>query len=501
MSGPRVRFAPSPTGSLHLGNARTALFNWLVARGEGGTFVLRIEDTDVMREQEGSESSIFEDLRWLGLLWDEGPEAGGTYGPYRQSERARWYREAADRLLDRRAAFLCFCESAGGGEPGRGSAHHAPGSPAGHRDPCRALEPAEVSARLAAGAPAAIRFRVPAQDAFGAFSVRFDDRLRGAIDVPLAQIADGVLLRHDGRPTYNFGVVVDDIAMKIDLVLRGDDHLSNTPVQVLLYQALDARLPQFAHVPMVLGADGERLSKRHGATSVVAWRERGVPPEALLNGLALLGWAPAGDRTIVGTEDILQEFSLDRVGKSAAVFDPVKLLWIAAQHIHAMPLERLSTAVRTALVASTRLLYSQAERVPEWIDAIAAFLRPSLSSFDQVGPQSEPLFHRGGALDDEAAEALRAPGAATVLQALRARLSGPPPADAAAWGALRTALQTETGSKGRQLFQPLRVALTGRGHGRELDHLVPLIVAGHRALPEAVPALDARVQRTLEGLA
>jgi nondiscriminating glutamyl-tRNA synthetase len=501
MSGPRVRFAPSPTGSLHLGNARTALFNWLVARRDGGTFVLRIEDTDVVREQEGSESSILEDLRWLGLDWDEGPEAGGAFGPYRQSERTRWYREAADRLLERRAAFLCFCEAAGGGEPGRGLAHHAPGSPAGHRDPCRALDPVEASARLAAGAPAAVRFRVPAQDAFGAFSVRFDDRLRGGIDVPLAQVADGVLLRHDGRPTYNFGVVVDDIAMKIDLVLRGDDHLSNTPAQVLLYQAMDARLPQFAHVPMVLGTDGERLSKRHGATSVAAWRERGVPAEALVNALALLGWAPSGDRTIVEPEEILREFSLDRVGKSAAVFDPVKLLWIAAQHIHAMPQERLSAAVRIALVASKRLEPFQAERAPKWIDAIASFLRPSLSSFDQVDLQSEPLFHAGGALDDEAAAAVRAPGAVGVLEALRARLSGPPPEDTAAWSALRTALQTETGAKGRLLFQPLRVALTGRGHGRELDHLVPLIVAGHRALPEAVPGLEARVRRTLEGLA
>ena len=496
---PRLRFAPSPTGSLHLGNARTALFNWLLARAKGGTFVLRIEDTDSDREQAGSEAEILRDLRWLGLTWDEGPDAGGAYGPYRQSERRAAYADAADRLVATGAAFRCFCGPAGEAAA-RNVAHKVAAGAAGHRDPCRAIEAAESERRVRAGEGFAVRFRVPIGDGRGGGTVSFMDRIHGTVVVPLAQIPDAVLVRRDGRATYNFAVAVDDAAMRIDLVLRGDDHLSNTPLQVLVYEALGARPPIFAHVPMVLGPDGERLSKRHGATSVGAWRERGVPAEALVNGLALLGWAPSHDRTIVSVDEMAAEFDLGRLGRSAAIFDPVKLDWISAQYVHAMAPDRLAAEIASALVGASRLEANASAAASSWIASVAEFLRPALGRFDQVDAQVDPVFHPGGPLDDDAREILAAPHARAVLLALANRLDAGTSGEAAGWNALRGEVEAVSGAKGKALFQPIRVSLTGRGHGRELDSLWPLITEGARILPGAVPDARSRVAVTLEAI-
>ena len=481
MSGPRVRFAPSPTGSLHLGNARTALFNWLVARGRGGSFLLRIEDTDTAREKEGSEASILEDLRWLGLNWDE--------NPVRQSERLDLYRDAARRLEASGAAFRCFCLTRGEEEARE----------AGHRDPCRAIPQEEAARRAAAGEAHAHRLRIPTSDPEDGTAIRFVDRLRGEIVIPLAQLPDAVILRPDHRPTYNFAAAVDDAAMAVDLVIRGDDHLTNTAVQVLLDRTLGHRIPEFAHLPMVLGPDGERLSKRHGAASVASWRERGVPPEALVNGLALLGWAPGGDAAIVSREDLVATFDLDRVGRSPAVFDPAKLEWISAQHIRALPAERLTSEVGARLVTSGRI--DARDAAAPWIRDLAELLRPTLATFGDVPGQVEPVFHAGGPLDDEARASLAGEEPIAVLRALVAALERTGSVDAAAWTAIRSIVQQATGARGKALFQPLRVALTGRAHGRELDRVVPLADAGHRALPFRIPSLRARVLTTLEGVA
>ncbi len=283
----RLRFAPSPTGHLHVGNARTALFNWLLARGSGGVFLLRIEDTDSERSTAQSEASILEDLRWLGLDWDEGPDVGGPCGPYRQSERQSLYRAHLEHLLERGLAYRCFCS------PEQLDAERkaalAAGQPARYSGRCRSLQAAEIDRRLAAGERAAMRFAVP-----DGRDVVFEDAVRGAVRFSTDVIGDPVIVRSDGTPAYNFAVVVDDALMKVTHVIRGEDHVSNTPRQILLYEALGYAPPTFAHLALVMGPDHSPLSKRHGATSVAEFRAKGYLPEALVNYLALVGWSPRG---------------------------------------------------------------------------------------------------------------------------------------------------------------------------------------------------------------
>jgi len=284
---PRVRFAPSPTGYLHVGGARTALFNWLYARRHGGVFVLRVEDTDVERSSADMVTGILDGLRWLGLDWDEGPITGGPHAPYFQSERLPRYRAAAARLLEEECAYYCFCTADRLREEREKA--EARGEAWRYDRACLSLDAAQVAELVAAGAPKAIRFKVPAG------RPSFDDAVHGPIEFDSANIEDFVIVRSDGYPTYHLSVVVDDVDMGITLVIRGDDHISNTPKHVLLFGALDAPVPRFAHVPLILGADKKRLSKRHGATSVMEYARQGYLPAAMVNFLALLGWSP-GDQ-------------------------------------------------------------------------------------------------------------------------------------------------------------------------------------------------------------
>jgi glutamyl-tRNA synthetase/nondiscriminating glutamyl-tRNA synthetase len=488
-SPPRVRFAPSPTGSLHLGNARTALFNWLVARQRGGTLVLRIEDTDVDRHEEGSEQKILDDLRWLGLDWDEGPDVGGPRGPYRQSERGERYRRSADTLRESGRAYRCFCEERGPRTPGRRTLGCGGG--------CERLDPAAARERAAAGEAHAVRFRVLPPDPDPAdLRIRFHDRLRGPIEVDATEVADPVLLRRDGRPTYNFAVVVDDGEMGIDLVLRGDDHLSNTPRQVLLFRSLGLELPEFVHLPMVRGADGSRLSKRHGAVSLAEYRERGYPREALVNALALLGWAPpGGERSVFGIEELLQEFDLDRVNRAPAAFDAGKLDWLSSRHLQQADAGELGAAIGRRLAAAGLLPDGGVDA--GWLAGVAEMLRTKIDRLDQAAERAAPLFAPGGDPGgDEARAALRGEEAGAVVAALVQFASDAEPETAEAWKELKQVIQRESGAKGKALFHPLRVALTGAVSGPELDRLVPLIVRGHRLLPDHVPSLGGRVRRT-----
>ncbi len=494
----RVRFAPSPTGSLHLGNARTALFNWLVARKAGGTMILRVEDTDTAREQEGSEAAILEDLRWLGLTWDEGPEVGGPHGPYRQSERGALYAEAAAALLGEGRAYRCFCSDE---ELARErEAQRAAGMPPRYPGTCRALAEMESVRRAEGGEPFAVRFRVlPAKPSLADLRVVFEDRLRGRIEVGAAELSDPVLLRRDGRPTYNFAVVVDDAAMDVDLVIRGDDHLSNTPRQVLLFAALGRPLPQFAHLPMVLGPDGERLSKRHGATSVAEYRRQGYPPEGLLNALALMGWSPGDERTILTVSELVEVFDLARIGRSPAVFDPVKTAWISSQHVHRMDAGRLQCAVAGRLQEAGLVPVPVPAEAAGWLAGVAEIVRTSVEHLDQTAARVTPLFAPGGEpAAADARDVLEASGAGEVLAAFAKLLQEEGSPDSKeAWLALLGRLKTATARSGKALFLPVRVALTEQASGPELDRLVPLVTQGHALFPDRIPSLQRRVERTV----
>jgi len=340
----RVRFAPSPTGHLHVGNARTALFNWLLAHGKDGTFILRIEDTDAERSTRESETGILEDLRWLGLDWDEGPDVDGQHGPYRQSERLHLYASYANELLAAGHAYHCFC-SPTKLEADR-QADLAAGRPPRYRGTCRGLSREEAQVRIDRGERPVVRFKVPEN-----VEVTFHDLVRGDVTFNSEVISDPVIVRSDGRPAYNFAVVVDDALMKITHVIRGEDHISNTPRQVLIYRALGFSPPEFAHLSLVMGPDHTPLSKRHGATSVAEFRQRGYLPEALVNYLALIGWSPGGDEELLPVDELARRFALGDVGHSAGVFDVEKLAWMNRYYMKAASPARLAAEAARYFVA------------------------------------------------------------------------------------------------------------------------------------------------------
>jgi len=461
----RVRFAPSPTGHLHVGNARTALFNWLLARGQGGTFVLRVEDTDLERSTRESEASILADLRWLGLDWDEGPDAGGAFGPYRQSERLDLYRTIADEFLASGRAYRCFC-SPDQLEAERKAAMAA-GSPPKYSGRCRDLAPDVVASRLAAGEPAAIRFRVPESR-----DVTFHDLVRGDVTFSTDVIGDPVIVRSEGRPAYNFAVVIDDVRMAITHVIRGEDHISNTPRQVLIYEAMGAAVPMFAHLSLVLGPDHAPLSKRHGATSVQEFRERGYLPESLVNYLALLGWSPGENQEIMSAADMAPRFDLTTVSHSAAVFDTGKLAWMNRHYMKEASPDRLARGVMPYFL---RTGYITTETVVslEFVRSLLPMAVGSVDRLEEVPDRVATIFDWDGA---RAAELVRAePDGAKVVKAFGDAIAGAGPLDKEAFRAAATRAREQTGLKGKALFHPIRVALTAADSGPELDLAVPAI--------------------------
>ena len=468
----RVRFAPSPTGHLHVGNARTALFNWLLVRGRAGVFVLRIEDTDAERSTRASEASILDDLRWLGLDWDEGPDVGGPYGPYRQSERLDLYAAvAADFLADGRA-YRCFCT------PEQLDAERQAALAAGlapkYSGRCRALGADEVASRLAAGEAAAIRFRVPASR-----DVTFHDLVRGDVTFSTDVIGDPVIVRSEGRPAYNFAVVIDDVRMAITHVIRGEDHISNTPRQVLMYEALGASPPAFAHLSLVLGPDHAPLSKRHGATSVAEFRERGYLPEALVNYLTLLGWSPGENEELLPAAEMARRFDLTTVSHSAAVFDPAKLAWMNRHYMkHAAP-DRLA---REAMPYFQRAGYITVLTDVSWgfVESLLPMAVGSVDRTEEIPERTMTVFDWDPA---RAAALTKAePDGARVVRAFSEAVAGRGPLDRETFRAAAAKVKEATGLKGRALFHPIRVALTSADSGPELDLAVPAIDRG-AALP------------------
>ncbi len=469
----RLRFAPSPTGLLHVGNARTALFNWLLARGGDGVFVLRIEDTDVERSTRASEAGILDDLRWLGLHWDEGPDIGGGHGPYRQSERFDLYRSYAKELVDHGHAYYCFCSQDQLDEDRR--AAMASGQPPKYAGRCRDLDIGHARSRIAGGEGAVVRFRVPEHR-----DVHFHDVVRGDVHFTTDVIGDPVLLRSDGNPAYNFAVVVDDALMEITHVIRGEDHISNTPRQILLYEAFGFTPPVFAHLAMVLGPDHSPLSKRHGATSVAEFRARGFLPESLVNYLALLGWSPGGGEEILPVEEMARRFSLESVGHSAAVFDADKLAWVNRHYLREMPAERL-VALALPYFAAAGVVADPSEDGLAYLASIVPMASGSVDRLEQIPDRLRFLFgfDPGHALGDpEVAAVVAEPGAREVIAALAREIAPLPRLDRDNFRAAAATVKQATGQRGKHLFHPIRVALTGEAGGPELDLAVPAIERG-----------------------
>ena len=479
----RVRFAPSPTGQLHVGNARTALFNWLLARGSGAAFVLRIEDTDAERSSAESEAAILRDLRWLGLDWDEGPDIGGPGGPYRQSERLHLYDSYANELLGSGQAYYCFCS------PEQLQAERATavaaGQPARYGGRCRSVTREQAEARIAAGERPAIRFHVP-EDC----EVVFTDAVRGELRFHTDTIGDPVIMRAAGTPAYNFAVVIDDALMAITHVIRGEDHISNTPRQILLYETLGFSPPVFAHLSLVLGPDHSPLSKRHGATSVAEFRSKGYLPEALVNYLALIGWSPRGsadhDEELLPIQELARRFSLDAVGLSAGVFDEEKLAWVNRHYLKMAPAERLADlAIPFFQRAGVDVAPEGLGR--EFLAAVVPIASSSVDRLDQVPARLAFLFDYAPdvALADAAVRTeMRADAARAVVRTLAEALARAPRLDRETFRAVADEVKARTGQKGKALFHPIRVALTGRREGPELDLAVPAIDRG-AGLPPA----------------
>jgi glutamyl-tRNA synthetase len=481
----RLRFAPSPTGQLHVGNVRTAIFNWLLARGSAGEFILRIEDTDADRSTAESEAAILRDLRWLGLDWDEGPDVGGPCGPYRSSERLHLYSSYAAELLGAGSAYRCFC-SAEQLETERQRAL-ALGQPARYSGRCRALTREEAEARLAAGERAGIRFRVPDER-----EIAFDDAVRGEVTFHTGVIGDPVIMRADGMPAYNFAVVIDDALMMVTHVVRGDDHISNTPRQILFYEALGFTRPVFAHVSQVMGPDHARLSKRHGATSVAEFRAKGYLPEALVNYLALIGWSPGGGDELLPLSELAARFSLEAVGQSAGVFDEEKLAWANRHYLKRADPARLAH-LAVPFFESAGVAMSPDAAGLDFLASVMPIASGSVDRLEQVPARLAFLFdyRPDVALGDAAVAAeMQAEGARAVVRELADELARRPRLDRDRFRTVANAVKARTGQKGRALFHPIRVALTGRVEGPELDLAVPAIDRGADLPRQAgVPAI------------
>ncbi len=460
----RVRFAPSPTGRLHVGGARTALFNWLLARHHRGTLLLRIEDTDVERSTRASESSLLTDLAWLGLEWDEGPDVGGPHGPYRQSERRELYARQAAALVAAGNAYPCFCTDAELEQ--RREARRAQGAESHYDGRCRSIPAATARRRHQAGEAHALRFRVRPGD------VHFQDHIRGAMRIDAGTFGDFVLLRSNGLPTYNFACVVDDAAMRISHVVRGEDHLYNTARQCLLFEACAWPLPEFAHLPLILDEDRGKLRKREGRTGtyVDEYRSAGYLPAALVNFLALLGWSSPHEEELLARADLVRDFDLSRVNKSAAVFDQRKLDWMAAWHVRNRADADLAALALPFLHAAG--LEADLRRAQTWVAAFKSDL-PALALL----PARVQALLDGVSPEAEAAAALASPAAARLLPLLAARLESADAIDGAGFKLLLQECGRELGLRGKDLFVPVRAALSGRLHGPELPLLFDLLGA------------------------
>lgn len=455
MSEIRVRFAPSPTGYLHIGGARTALFNWLFARKMGGKLILRIEDTDTQRLKEDSVSQILTSLKWLGLSWDEGPEVGGDYGPYYQSQRQAIYTEYAEKLLASGKAYYCFC-TAEDLEAAREKQRQAK-QPFRYARTCRDIPIEEAKKRVAAGEPYSVRIKIPAEG-----SITVHDLIHGDVTFNMDQFDDFVIVKSNGMPTYNFAVVVDDHLMGMTHVLRAEEHLSNTPKQLLIYEALGFEPPKFGHMPMILAPDRSKLSKRHGATSVEEFQGQGYLPEAIVNYLTLLGWGPGDEREIFDLEETVRLFELEQMSKKAAVYDTKKLTWMNGQYLSQLPLEKILPEAKKFFIkyglVTEEWLADNAGYFAKLVDTV----RVRVKTLQEVADASVYFFRDIEKYDEKGVSKHFNADAAALLEKCAAELEADTVFDLASTEAIYNKIAQENGLSLGKVIHPTRLALTGR---------------------------------------
>lgn len=460
----RVRYAPSPTGHLHIGGARTALFDYLLARRHGGAFVVRFEDTDQTRHKESGIEDQLNGLRWLGLEWDESVDIGGPYGPYRQMERLDIYQTYLNQLVQGGHAYHCYCSEADLEQ--ERAEQEARGEMGGYSGKCRNLTPEQVAAYQAEGRVPSTRFRVPADRIIG-----FEDKVREHVEFESGGIGDFIIARADGIPTYNFAVIVDDHLMKINLVIRGEEHLSNTPRQILMYEALGLPVPEFAHLALILNQDRKKMSKRDESIIqfIEQYRELGYLPEAVVNFIALLGWSPGGEEEMFTKEELIAQFDLDRVSKSPAVFDMDKLNWMNNAYLKKAPLSRV---VELSVPHLQKAGYIQGDldaAGQEWVTALVGLNQERMRYAAEIVELSSIFFKEELVIDEEAAAVLKEEHVPVVLSSFLTQVEQAEAFTVEAMPALLKQVQKDTGFKGKQLFMSIRSALTGQVHGPDLN--------------------------------
>lgn len=464
----KVRFAPSPTGPFHIGGARSALFNWLVARHADGTFLVRIEDTDLKRSTKESEENIKDSLKWLGMNWDEGIDVGGPHGPYRQTERLDLYKKEVQRLLDEGKAYYCYC-SAEELEKSRKAQLDAGKTPI-YDEHCRHLTEEEKAKYEAEGRKPVVRLKVRKDGVFA-----FDDMVRGHVEFQAAGVGDFIIMKSDGIPVYNFAVVIDDAFMEVTHVIRAEEHLSNTPRQLAIYEALGYKPPKFGHISLILGEDHKKMSKRHGATSVTEYRNMGYLPEAVVNYLALLGWTPKGEQEIFTEEELIKQFSMKRVSSNDAVFDINKLNWINFQYMKKLDADQLYALIVPFLVKAGYVDAAVSEEKKDWLKKVIWFMKDHIYFAGQAAEELKFFFEDMPALTDEAIlSIMKAETSGKLLKAFIEDLKALPSFDQDAIKKCFNACMKAQGIKGKAAYEPTRIALTGVTQGPGMFEMMEL---------------------------
>lgn len=464
----KVRFAPSPTGPFHIGGARSALFNWLVARHADGTFLVRIEDTDLKRSTKESEENIKDSLKWLGMNWDEGIDVGGPHGPYRQTERLDLYKKEVQRLLDEGKAYYCYC-SAEELEKSRKAQLDAGKTPI-YDEHCRHLTEEEKAKYEAEGRKPVVRLKVRKDGVFA-----FDDMVRGHVEFQAAGVGDFIIMKSDGIPVYNFAVVIDDAFMEVTHVIRAEEHLSNTPRQLAIYEALGYKPPKFGHISLILGEDHKKMSKRHGATSVTEYRNMGYLPEAVVNYLALLGWTPKGEQEIFTEEELIKQFSMKRVSSNDAVFDINKLNWINFQYMKKLDADQLYALIFPFLVKAGYVEESVTEEKKDWLKKVIWFMKDHIYFAGQAAEELKFFFEDMPALTDEAIlSIMKAETSGKLLKAFIEDLKALETFDQAEIKKCFNACMKAQGIKGKAAYEPTRIALTGVTQGPGMFEMMEL---------------------------